>query len=548
MEIKRYIDLIWRWVWLIFLGAFVAGGAAFLISKNTTPVYRATSRLLIDEAPGTNSGNAYSEILVEQRLAQTYVEIMTTLEVLTETVARLNLPYTTDELARLITVSAPPDTQILVISVEDTDPERAALIANTLGTVFIEKNTERENLRYAEPIANWQERIQALANDIEALEIEISNMGTPTTAEGQAQLSRLETQLNETQIRYTEAFNNLNDLQLNQAKESSNVVPIEAAQPPNFPIRPRTTTNTLLATVAGAMLALGFVFLIEYLDDTVKTQDQIREDTDLSTLGAIAQIKADDPAERLVTAQRPRDPISEAYRVLRTNLSFSAIDGDLKRILITSASPGEGKSTTTANLAVVMAQTGKRVIVVDSDLRRPVQHKVFSVTNNQGLTTAILDSETPIHFHLQETKVPGLRVMTSGPIPPNPAELLNSHRMSQVIQTLQGEADILLFDTPPVLSVTDAAILAPEMNGSVLVVHTGKTRRDTFAQAVERLQKAGAPIFGAVLNRLKPTRSGYYYYYQYYNTYEGGQEKKKRRAARGGRLRLPDWLPGFSKR
>ncbi len=545
MEIRRYFELLRRWAWLIILGAVVAAGAAYIISRNTTPVYQATAKLLIDEAPGSVSGNDYAQILLEQRLAQTYVEILTTEPILSETIKRLDLPDTPDRLARRTTVSAPPETQIIVVSVEDTDPQRAADTANMIGVVFTDKNQERENLRYAEPISNWEARIEQIGNDIEALETEIGEMGEPQTAVDQARLSRLETQLKEGQILYTEAFNNLNQLQLDRARESSNVVPIEDAQPPRNPVRPRTQTNTLLALVAGAMLAVGAVFLIEYLDNTVKTQEQILEDTGLSTLGAIAQIRNGDLDDMLITARKPRDPISEAYRVMRTNLNFAAVDGELRSIMLTSPSPGEGKSTTAGNLAVALAQTGRSVIVVDADLRRPTMHKVFGVLNNLGLTTAILDSQTPLARQLQETHVPGVRVMTSGPIPPNPAELLNSQRMSNLIQALAEEADIVVFDTPPVLTVADAAILAPQMDGCMLVVHTGKTRRDTFIQAVEHLEKTNANIFGVVLNRLNPARGGYYYY-QYYNTYESSQRSAGGREKRRGRLR--DRLPGLSRR
>jgi non-specific protein-tyrosine kinase len=159
MEIQRYLALFIRWIWLVLLGAVIAGGTAYLISKNTTPVYRTSSRLLIDEAPGGSAGNDYSQILLEQRLAQTYVEIMTTRPVLLETIERLELPFTPEKLGRMLSVSAPQDTKIVVISVEDTDPLRAADIANTLGEVFISQTEARENLRYAEPIANWQERL-----------------------------------------------------------------------------------------------------------------------------------------------------------------------------------------------------------------------------------------------------------------------------------------------------------------------------------------------------------------------------------------------------
>ena len=446
MEIRRYLEVLKRRIWLVVLCAAVAGVAAYFISSSMTPKYKASSRYLIDEAPGTASSNEYSQLLTEQILAQTYVEIATTRPVLEETVARLGLPFSASGLRSRISVSAPSDRQIMVISVEDIDPERAAAIANTVGEVFIETNQERDNLRYAEPITNWQERMSAITEDINALEIEINEFGEATTAEREAAFARLQQRLNEAQLRYTEAFNSLNDLQRDQAKESSNIVPLESAIPNFSPVSPRTMLNTMAAAFVGGLIALSFIMLLEYLDDTVKNQEQVQADTGLSTLGAIARIKSNDPSENLIAYSQPRDPLSEAYRVLRTNLGFSAIDSDLDSIVVTSASPGEGKSTTTANLGVVMAQAGKRVIIVDSDLRRPTQHKIFGLGNSHGLTTALLDNMAPASTHVKDTKVRGLRVSSSGPIPPNPAEILSSQRMGQLIEELSEEADVLLFD------------------------------------------------------------------------------------------------------
>jgi non-specific protein-tyrosine kinase len=530
MELKRYFDVLKRWFWLVILGAILAGAAAYFISSNMTPIYSASSRFLIDQAPGSSTANEYSQLLTEQKLAQTYVEIATARPVLEETIVRLDLPLSVKQLRTMVSVNAPADTQILVIRAEDIDPERAAEIANTVGAVFIDQNQARENLRYAEPIATWQARVESIAADIANIESSIRQLGEAAATEQSTAFSRLQTELNEAQIRYTDAFNSLNELQQEQAKESSNIVPIESAKASTIPIRPRIVTNTILAAIAGALVAVGIVFLVEYLDDTVKNQDQVLADTGLSSVGAIAQIKASNPSDSIVAFLRPRDPLSEAYRVLRTNLGFSAIDGELRGILVTSGSPGEGKSTTAANLAVVMAQAGRRVVVVDSDLRRPVQHKILSVGNNRGLTTALLDSETPVSFHLQNTKIRGLRVLTSGPIPPNPAEILSSQRMVQLIEELYKEADVVIFDTPPVLTVTDAAVLAPKTDGTLFVVHVGKTRRDTLARAVELVKKTNAHTLGVVLNRIKP-RYGSYYYYQYYNTYsrDGKKRKKKRR-------------------
>ena len=528
MEIKRYLEVLKRWTWLFVLSALVAGAGAYFISSSMTPIYRAASRYLIDEAPGTNTASEYSQLLSEQILAQTYVDIATTRPILEETIDTLGLSETTNELRSMISVSAPADRQILVIAVEDTDPQRAADIANTIGEVFIQKNQERDDLRYADPIRNWQERMTAISNEINQYEITINGLEEPLTTEQSAMQSRLQQQLNEAQIRYTEAFNSLNDLQRDQAKESSNIVPLESAVASYVPISPRTTLNTVVAALVGALLALGFIFLLEYLDDTVKNQDQVLADTGLSSLGAIARIKASDPTESLIAYNQPRDPLSEAYRVLRTNLGFTAIDGDLDSIIITSASPGEGKSTTAANLAVVMAQAGKRVILVDSDLRRPTQHRIFGLTNSHGLTTALLDNMSPATTHVKDTKVRGLRILTSGPIPPNPAEILSSQRMGQLIEELGEESDILLFDTPPVLSVTDAAVLAPQTQGTLFVVQVGETRRDTLTQAVNRVRKTNAHVLGVLLNRIKPSH-GSYYYYQYYSSYsqDGGRTRRR---------------------
>ncbi len=544
MEIRHYFALLWRWAWLIVLGIVLAGGLAYVVSRNTTPVYQATAVYLLDRAP-SGSGNEYAQSLYEQKLAQSYVRMVNTRPVREETITRLGIGEELGEgrLTGMVSISAVPETNLITIRVQDTDPARAAAIANTMGFVFIEQNEIRESQRYAAPIADWEQRLNEEAGIIEELDIQINTLQEAESPEEMAALSRLETLRNEARVRYTDAFNKLNGLQVSQAQESSNLIQIESAQVNQNPIRPRTETNVLLAALVGGILAAAFIFLIDYLDDTVKSPQEITADTGLSTLGTIAMIKGEDLPDRLIAARAPRDPVSEAYRVLRTNLSFSAVDEELKTVLVTSSSPSEGKSTTAANLAVVLAQTGKRVVLVDADLRRPIQHKIFSTANNQGLTTAILDNSTPVAFHLQKTNMPDLELMTSGPIPPNPAELLNSHRMVQVIEDLLKEVDVVVFDTPPVMTVADATILAPRMHGTLLVVESGRTRRGALAQAFERLNTANAHMLGVVINKLNPRRlrgSGYYYKYQYY--YSGVKEY-----GRSPRRRRRSWLPGFKR-
>lgn len=204
----------------------------------------------------------------------------------------------------------------------------------------------------------------------------------------------------------------------------------------------------------------------------------------------------------LVTVSHPRSPVSEAYRTLRTNIEFSSLDHAVKTILVTSAAPDEGKSTTIANLGVTFAESGREVVVVDCDLRRPSLHQLFALPNETGLTAAIRE-ERPVAELLGETRVPRLRLLASGVIPPNPAELLGSRRMDRVIETLRDLADVVLFDAPPTIAVADAAVLAPKMDGVLLVVSAGKTRRDHALRAKRLIEKVNAKVLGVVLNNVK---------------------------------------------
>ncbi|PDW03913.1 CpsD/CapB family tyrosine-protein kinase [Candidatus Viridilinea mediisalina] len=211
----------------------------------------------------------------------------------------------------------------------------------------------------------------------------------------------------------------------------------------------------------------------------------------------------------LVTLRDPGSPAAEAYRTLRTNILFSSLDRPLRTLLVTSTAPNEGKSTTLANLAVTMAQAEQRVLVVDCDLRRPSLHTLFGLPNEQGLTSAILAQNDDLP-PAQATVVPGLKVLTSGPLPPRPADLLGSRRMAAMIERMSANADIVLFDTPPVVAVTDAAALAPRVDGVLLVLHAGHTRRDRAREARQLLEKVKANIVGVVLNGAKQER-GYTY-------------------------------------
>jgi non-specific protein-tyrosine kinase len=211
----------------------------------------------------------------------------------------------------------------------------------------------------------------------------------------------------------------------------------------------------------------------------------------------------------LITLTDPRSPVSEAYRTLRTNLSFYSLDNPIRTLVVTSPATGEGKSTTVANLAVTMAQSGRRTILVDCDLRRPSLHTLFTLSSEPGLTNMVLDeTEAP----LQKTSVENLWLLASGPKPPNPADLLGTHKVDKVIEQLTAQADIVLFDAPPVIAVTDAAVLGAKVDGVLLVIHAGKTRREHAERAKELLEKAKVRLVGATLtNAPKDSSFGSYY-------------------------------------
>jgi succinoglycan biosynthesis transport protein ExoP len=293
----------------------------------------------------------------------------------------------------------------------------------------------------------------------------------------------------------------------------------QSALLPVEPIGPRLLLSTALAALLGLLLAAAIVGLFEYLDDTVKSPEDLQQIAALATLGAVARFgprKGDAPG---VSPTR-RDRISsEAYRLVRTNLEFVSPDSPLRSLLVTSAGPGEGKSTTAANLAIVLAQAGKRVILIDADLRKPVLHRLFGIANQQGLSNLLLSSVERLEGYLQPSGTPSLRLLPSGPLPPNPAELLSSARLPRLLEQLKGEADVIVIDSPPVLAVADPMVLASKVDGTLLVVDASRTRTQALRGAVEALAKSGTRLLGAVLNKLSKGSQGYGAYYDY--SYQG---------------------------
>ncbi|HEY3104418.1 MAG TPA: polysaccharide biosynthesis tyrosine autokinase [Pyrinomonadaceae bacterium] len=301
---------------------------------------------------------------------------------------------------------------------------------------------------------------------------------------------------------------------------------------PHEPIGPARLRTIIVAFLLSLMAGIGLAFLLDFLDDSVKSLDDIDRYIHLPALalipaarnekgrlGAPAENPAQNPSTALALVTDARSPIAEAYRHLRTSLLLSSAGNPPKTILITSSQPSEGKTTTAINTAFMLAQTGAEVLIVDCDLRRPRLHANFNLSNTRGLTN-YLAGESPIDDVLQSyEKVPNLKLLTSGPIPPNPAELLGSEEMRKLLQSLSGRFTHIIVDSPPAISFTDAAILSTFVDGVILVVHGGRSSRSVVRRARQQLLDVGAHIFGVVLNNVKAESRDYYYGGGYYSAY-----------------------------
>lgn len=300
-------------------------------------------------------------------------------------------------------------------------------------------------------------------------------------------------------------------------------------------IEPRGRVNVVLGALLGLLLGVGAAFFLEYLDRTVRTSADIEGLLGIPVLGIVPRLRRiaaaeTEPADRgrkappLVVAQDPMDPAAEAYRNLRMNLSFMSTDEEpLRSILFSSPGPDEGKSTTAVNYAVMMAQQGERVLLVDADLRRPTMHRSLDILREPGLTNLLVDDAEPREA-VRPNVLPNLDVLTSGPFPPNPSELLNSRGMERLMSDFQAKYDHVILDCPPILAVTDASVLAGFVDGVVIVLRSGETEQRTAERAVDQLRRLGARILGAVLNEVAITGPDDSYYLHYYYQYQPREE------------------------
>lgn len=542
MDLRHYWHLLRKWSWLIIVGALLSGGSAFVLCRNIAPVYAASTTLLV--TPGSAQAlDNYSSLIASERLAQTYAQLLQSAPILEQTYQRLQSQSIVDPEAgnsdsgssdHISSVSAQPvrDTQLLRVTVAGTDPDLITIAANTLVEVFIQWQADVQRARYAESKANLATEMEQAQSSIQETEERIRTLQAGGGSVDENEMIRLQDQLARYRNSYSALLSSYSNIGLAEANSGATVTVVSAAARPTSPVRPQVVRTTLLAAAVGSLMAAGVAFLIEYLDDTVKIPQDLQP-MGLTVLAMVQRVSQDgrNSMPQLYAVNQPKSLAAEAYRTLRTNLQFSSLDRPLRSLVVTSAVATEGKTTTAANLAVVMAQAGKRVVLVDGDLRRPSAHRLFDLSNETGLTTALVEDLDALSSFLRETEVENLRVLAAGPIPPNPQELLGSQRMQDLLHKLEEDADVVVIDTPPTLVVADASVLSARTDGVLVVVNTGHTRRAAVQQAVDGLRQVGAQLLGCILNMVSTRggRSSHYYYSYYYSHYYADQEKKQRR-------------------
>ncbi len=508
LSIIQYFLLIWHWAWLVILITIVAACAMYWFSSHQTPIYEAKTQLLVSDPPGTQTVSS-SSLVATTNSASTYSEMITDTPVLKKVIADIPLSISPEALQSAISVSIVPNTQIIEVSVRDPSPNIASEIANKLVEEFQVTIQGIQALRYQNSRDGRITIINNLATQ-QAIEVDPAKKDEIKTSIAQAQTS-------------------LNQIIIAEAQSSTIVIQVQPAYPPTFPIGPRTFFNTLMAAIIAAIFTIGGILFIDFLDDSIKNPDESYTKFRIPVLGFISSHKTEDG--KPISISEPRNPISESFRSLRTNIQYASVDERVRTIIVTSPTPQEGKTTVSVNLAIVLAQSGRKVILIDGDMRRPQIHSRLNLPNRNGLSGLFVSSLDNLQNSIEETGIENLSAITSGRIPPNPSELLSSQKMKQIIEELLKTYDVIIIDTPPVLTVTDSVALSTMVDRVLLVVKPGKTKRVAYKQTVEQLKRVGAIILGTVMNDIEPrsTRYGIYYHQNSYYYDQTIHEKKKKK-------------------
>jgi capsular exopolysaccharide synthesis family protein len=476
MGFRDYLAVLNRRRGVILLVTLIVFGIGLYVSLNQTEIYKASGEVLL-RVDNAEAGTVPTEARI------------------LESPAVHQLALAKDPNVGEVSATDNPSVNVITVTAEDEDPQQAAATVNAHMNAYVDYSRQAELDRYLSAAKVIQPTIDDLQRQIDALG-PVSFLG-PEDALRRSELVGQQLNLRA----------RLQDIQVNATLAGDNAIVVADASEPGSPIRPKPVRDALIALGAGLLLALALAFVVELLDDSIRTSEDLQRTVgSLPVLAMIPPMRI--PRSGLVTVVAPRSTPVEAYRALRTAVQFVATERG-SCIEVASSRAGEGKSLTTANLAVALAQAGQQVVVVDADLRAPTMHDLFDVSNNVGLTSVMRGE--PLRAALQRVPdIKNLSVLTTGPIPANPSEVIASDRCRDVVREVRKQAAIVLIDTPPILAVTDAMVVAAFVDAVLLIARAGSSTRRQVRHSLQLMRQLGSPVVGAVLNGAPEPRSAYY--------------------------------------
>lgn len=499
--------------WIILLLLLVAGAAAYYDAASDTKLYRARATMMLTQPPSFGTESVQSGLSVDQ-LEETYELMLTSASMRERVAAELGF----DSMPTGISAFMVPESRSITVTTTDTDPERAALVANTVATEFQGYLNEQALQRADVARQGLASQIEALQSRLEQIDDEIISLNTPgnvddvTIQQRIVDLGQERSQINRMLIEMNTRSITLDTTMLASSAQADLANP---AIVPSQPYAPNPSAAAKRGLMAGLLLGIAVVALLEYLDNTVKPERPLETLTGAPLLATVPYSRMRAGSEQLFTMTHPNSTLAEAVRLLRTNLEFAAASGALGSVTVTSPGSGEGKSTITANLAVATAQAGMKTVLIDADMREPSQQLIFGVPNTGGLTTLLTHPDRDWREQASHVAVPNLLLITTGPVPPNPSDLVSSARFEALLAQVKEDADLVVIDSPPVLAASDALSIAAHTDGVVLVCQSHATRIDALRHSVRAVRQGGIRLVGLVLNRQKGQqgstyRGGYY--------------------------------------
>jgi len=546
--------LIKRWQ-IILICFLVMGLGTFVGSKLMKPLYQSSALVQVVIHSSSNNQSSYNDLQASDQLVQTEATLATSDPVLRE-VASHYRGLTVIQLAQEVSSTTKLNTQLFEIDVVDTSPTRAANLANDVAATLIKQQSQAIQQDNAQAQQQIQQNLDQTSQQIDDTTTKISALHANGGKQGQIAL--LQAQLSGLQQHYSQWQTALAQLELSQAQNANPLRVTQPAQPPDIPVRPHILLYTGVGLLVGLLLGMLLAMLYERLDTRVRTPEEITQVMAWPVLATIWRAKSSNTEELINPAGNNVNV--EPFRILRTNIGFSSLDKPLHSLVVTSALPRDGKSAIAANLAIFMARAGKSTLLIDADLRRPTQHALFDLSPDKlGLSNAVLAfnmlgvSSTPssnqfvmntsalqsgptatnlsLDRFVHSVGIPNLWVMPSGPLPPNPSELFESKAMQRFLEVVANcGIEVVIFDTPPLLGLSDASILASKVDSALVVVDTARATKGKLRQMKAVLSQTGVHVLGCVANKLghKRNNSSYYYYnYSYMDDQNNGEKSSR---------------------